>query len=75
MDIVNATAAIIGLINGLKLFELPDKKSFYYFLASVIIGAVFGVVHIFKLDLETGILLGLSASGYYKIALKIGGIQ
>ena len=70
-----AMGAIIGLINGIKLLENPDKKSFYYFLGAVLTGLVFGYFKVFGLTVETGIIAGLSSSGLYKIASRVGGMQ
>ena len=73
MDNVVATAAIIGLINGAKLLELPDKKSFYYFLLALVAGVIAGFFGLFELTLESGILTALASSGLYKTAQVVRG--
>ena len=68
MDNVIATAAIIGLINGVKLLELPDKKSFYYFLLAMLAGVLARAFGLLGLNLESGIFTALASSGLYKTA-------
>lgn len=68
-----ATAAIIGLINGIKLLENADKRSFFYFLLALIAGIVAGYFGLYGLTIETGILTALASSGFYKGAQIIRG--
>ena len=75
MEQLSSVAAIIGFINGLKLFENPDKKSFMYFCFSVILGIVFGYFKFFGITgIENGLLIGLGASGLYTISKRVGGM-
>lgn len=74
MENVIAMSAIIGLINGVKLFENPDKRSFFYFCAALLVGLLFGYLKLFGLNIESGILAALSSSGLYTVAKRIGGM-
>lgn len=65
-------AAIVGLINGAKLYE-KDKVAFFYFVGSLGLGVFFGYFGYFGISgIETGLLYGLSASGFYK-GLQVAG--
>lgn len=69
MEVVEASLVLIGLINGVKLFELEDKRSFYYFVGAVVLGVLFGVLHLFGVpSIEAGVILALQSSGLYKLA-------
>lgn len=69
MDTIEAGLIIIGIVNGIKLFELPDKKSFIYFCIAVVIGIVFGALNLFGVaGVEAGLVIALSSSGLYKLA-------
>ena len=74
MQELTSVAAIIGFINGLRLLENPDKRSFYYFCVSVVLGALMGGFKLFGVTgIEQGLLIGLAGSGFYKIATRVGG--
>lgn len=73
MENIQAIAVIIGFVNGIQLFSQPDRRGFYYFVAAVVLGVVLGLVHLFGLTLETGIVAALASSGLYKVASKVGG--
>jgi len=74
MQELTSVAAIIGFINGLRLLENPDKRSFYYFCVSVVLGALMGGFKLFGVrGIEQGLLIGLAGSGFYKISQKLGG--
>ena len=74
MQELTSVAAIIGFINGLRLLENPDKRSFYYFCVSVVLGALMGGFKLFGVTgIEQGLLIGLGSSGFYKIATRVGG--
>lgn len=74
MENVNAIAAIVGLINGFRLIQLPDKTGFYLFCSAVIAGLVFGQLKWFGLSgLEAGLVAALASSGVYRVAEKISG--
>lgn len=72
MDNLQAMAAIIGLVNGIRLFE-ENKRSFVYFIIAVVTGLVFGYLHFFGLTVESGLVAALASSGVYKVAQKVGG--
>jgi len=71
--IIQASAVIIGLVNGLRLFTDGDKKGALLFGAAVVAGILFGSLHFFGLTVETGIVAALASSGLYRVGEKIGG--
>jgi hydrogenase/urease accessory protein HupE len=69
-----AAFVLIGLVNGIQLALDRNWASFTKFLMAVIAGGVFGLLQWFGLpNVETGLAVGISSSGVYKIAKKIGG--
>lgn len=77
MELTQYTMAlfiIIGLINGIQFAFDRNWKSFTFFIVAVIAGGVFGYLGLFGLPgFEIGLAVGLSSSGVYKVAQKIGG--
>ena len=70
---VMAAFVLIGLVNGVKLLE-SDKRGFVYFLTAVVAGTAFGAFKLFGLpSAEIGLAIGISSSGGYKLAQKLGG--
>lgn len=68
MEVIEAGLIIIGIINGVKLAELKDKKPFYYFLLALGLGVAFGAMHLFGVaNIEAGLVLALQSSGLYKL--------
>ena len=66
---------LIGLVNGIQFALEKNWKSFVFFGAAVIAGLVFGFLGWFGLpNMEIGLAVGLSSSGVYKVAQKLGGI-
>ncbi len=77
MENIQAIAALIGVVNGVRLlFDDPDPKhkSFIYFILAVVAGVVFGALHWFGLSIESGFVAALASSGVYQVAKKVGGI-
>lgn len=73
MDNVVATTAIIGLINAVKA-QFPQVTGLIGVGLSVVLGVVLGFFNYLGVNgLENGILVGLSASGLYTVAKRIGG--
>ena len=69
-----AAFVLIGLINGIQFALDKNWASFAKFMAAVIAGGVFGTLKWFGLpSTEIGIAVGISSSGVYKVAQKIGG--
>lgn len=65
---------IIGLVNGIQLLLDKNYRSFGLWITAVLSGALFGALHYFGLpSLETGLAVGISSSGVYKVAQKLGG--
>lgn len=75
MENIVAGAVIIGIVNGLRL--IPQKyllvDGFIAFLVGLGLGLVFGILGMFGLNVETGIITALGASGLYQVAKKVGG--
>ena len=65
---------LIGLVNGIQFAVDKVWKSFIMFMTAVIAGGVFGYLGWFGLpSIEIGLAVGISSSGVYKIAQKLGG--
>lgn len=65
---------LIGLVNGIQFAVNKDWSGFIKFAMAVIAGGIFGYFRMFGLPgLEIGIAIGISSSGVYKLAQKIGG--
>lgn len=73
MENIQAGLVIIGIVNGVRLYQLPDKRGFYYFMLAFALGVVGGLLHLFGLTLETGMVIALSSSGLYRVGEKVGG--
>lgn len=70
-----AAFVLIGLVNGIQFALDRNWASFVKFLTAVIAGGLFGFFNWFGLpDLQTGLAVGISSSGVYKIAQKLGGM-
>lgn len=69
-----AAFIIIGLVNGIQFALDRNWSSFVKFLIAVIAGGIFGFLKWFGLSsIEIGLAVGISSSGVYKVAQKIGG--
>lgn len=73
MENVQAIAAIIGLVGGVKLFFAEDKTGFYFFCVALVAGLVFGLLNWFGLSIQDGFLAALASSGLYVVGKKVGG--
>lgn len=73
MDNLQAVAVIIGLVNGVRLAQSEDKFGFVLFVIALTCGVVLGLLHLFGLTLETGIVAALASSGLYRLGEKVGG--
>lgn len=69
-----AAFVIIGLVNGVQFAMDKNWRSFTYFLVALFSGGVFGALQWFGLpSIEIGVGVGISSSGVYKVAQKLGG--
>lgn len=69
-----AAFVLIGLVNGIQFALDRNWASFTKFLIAVIAGGVFGALKWFGLpSAEIGLAVGISSSGVYKVAKKLGG--
>ena len=69
-----AAFVLIGLVNGVQFAVNKDWSSFVKFLIAIGAGGVFGYLGWFGLpSAEIGFAVGISSSGVYKIAQKLGG--
>lgn len=64
---------IIGIVNGLRLAKETDKTGFFLFICALVIGILFGLLNLFGLNAETGIVVALASSGLYRVGEKFGG--
>ena len=72
-SLATAMAVIIGIVNGVALLSNESNgkivvSSFMKFVLALILGIVFGALHMFGLTVELGIVAALASSGLYKIA-------
>jgi hypothetical protein len=68
-----ALAVIIGIVNGVSLLNAPQVTSFVKFLLALAFGLLFGIIGLFGLNIETGLIAGLASSGLYKLGQVVGG--
>lgn len=69
-----AAFVVIGLVNGIQLAIDHQWKGFALFLTATIAATAFGALHWFGLpSMELGLAIGISSSGVYKVAQKVGG--
>ena len=77
MENITAVAVIIGVVRGVTLALEQAKittSSIVGFGLSLVAGIVLGLGGYFGLNVETGIISALVASGTYQIAKKVGGV-
>lgn len=66
---------LIGLVNGISFAIDRQWKSFATFSMAVVVGTFFGFMQWFGLpSAEIGLAVGISSSGVYKVAQKLGGV-
>lgn len=69
-----ATTSIVGLVNGVKLALTKKWDSFALWLVAVLGGSILGYLHWLGLpSAEIGFALGVSSSGAYELAQRVGG--
>lgn len=76
MENLTAVAVIIGIVRGITLGLEKTKfpvTSLVGFVLALATGIVLGLFHYFGLDVPTGIVSALVATGVYQTAKKIGG--
>lgn len=73
MENLQAMAVIIGIVNGIRLAKEKDKTGFILFICALVIGILLGLLQLFGLNLETGIVVALASSGLYRVGEKFGG--
>lgn len=63
-----AAAAIIGIVNGVRLLKARDVWGFVFFALALIAGVLFGHLHWFGVpSIEAGVLVALASSGLYRL--------
>ena len=73
MDSIVAVGAIIGVGNAIKT-QFPQAVGLIGVGISLVLGVVLGYFNLLGVSgVENGLLAGLSASGVYTIAKRIGG--
>ena len=70
---LQAMAVVVGLVNGIRLAQEKSKWGLIFFGSALVFGVGFGLLGLFGLNLETGIVVALASSGLYRIGEKIGG--
>ena len=77
MENLTSVAVIIGVVKGITtaLGEFTSVKisSVVGVVLAVATGVVLGLLGYFGLTVETGIVAGLTATGVYQVAKKVGG--
>jgi len=76
MENITAVAVIIGIVRGIILGLEKTKfpvTSLVGFILSLAVGVGLGLLGYFGLNVETGIVSALVATGTYQVAKKIGG--
>lgn len=67
--------ALVGLVNIVQLGINKKWESFALAMVAVTAGSLFGYFQWFGLpSAEIGFLLGISSSGVYKVANRLGGV-
>ena len=46
---------------------------FILFVLALLVGIILGMVHLFGLTVESGIVVALASSGLYRVGEKVGG--
>lgn len=73
-EFIQAGAAIIGVVNGIRLLQAKDTWGFLLFVAALGASILFGALQWFGLPgIEAGVAVALGSSGVYQVAKKIGG--
>lgn len=76
MENITAVAVIIGVVRGITLGLAKTKfqaTSLVSFVLALITGIVLGLLGYFGLNVQTGIISALVATGVYQTAKKVGG--
>lgn len=69
------TTVLIGLVNGVMFALDKNWRAFGLFVFAVAAGSALGFFHWYGIpSLEVGFALGVSSSGVYKVAQKLGGV-
>lgn len=73
MENLQAAAVIIGIVNGVRLAKAKETWGVIFFAIALATGVILGLLNLFGLTLETGIVAALASSGVYRAAEKVGG--
>ena len=76
VNIVGVTV-IIGVVKGivavLQTYSKVEVNTVYGVVLSLVVGVVLGLLSLFGLTVETGIVSALVATGTYQLFKKVGG--
>ena len=75
LDNLQAMAVVIGIVNGIRLAREADKWGLILFGCAMVVGVLFGLLGLFGLNIETGIVVALASSGLYRVGEKVGGLK
>jgi len=69
-----ATVTLIGLVNTIQM-SFPQVKGVWGVLTAVALGVGAGLLHLFGMTLELGLLAAFTSSGVYKVSQNLGGTE
>ena len=73
MDTISAGLVIVGIVNGIRLLQEKNVWGFIFFVTALAAGIILGILHLFGLTIEVGLLTGIGSSGLYRVGQVIGG--
>lgn len=71
MEYLLVTAMVVGIVEFIKRLQLKDFYAAITILAAAGVGALAGVLGIEGINVATGIVVGLAASGLVTVASKV----
>lgn len=71
MEYLLVTAMVVGVVEFIRRIQLKDFYAAITILASAGVGALAGLMAIQGIDVATGIVVGLAASGLVTVASKV----
>jgi len=72
IETVFVTAAVAGVVQCIKLLKDQNWVGAATVVVAAIIGVLAGLAEIEGLDVQSGLIAGLAASGAYTVAKNIG---
>jgi len=72
MNLVVDGASVIAIVEAVKI-KFPQVQGYWTILLSAVIGLIAGYFKIGGLDIVSGLILGLGATGTHAVATAAGG--